>query len=93
LRLGDVDFVALVMFHCWVGVPTGVAIRIPRFSFVGFIMAYYLGPRWREWGPVKVKSSMDLCVGGEFWVESQAGSRFRVRSVPKIERGIWVRCA
>jgi hypothetical protein len=66
----DVGLVASVMLHGGAGVPSSVAVGVPRQAFVGFDMYYNLGSWWCQWCSIKIERTIDLSVGGELWVHA-----------------------
>jgi hypothetical protein len=68
--LSDIELVAAIMAWRWSNIPTLSTMWCPCFTHGGFGVCNYLGAEWAEGRPIKIESSMKLCMRGQLRVDS-----------------------
>ena len=74
-RLGDVDAVAPVVLRGATETPAVDAVGDPSASMIGCIVHKHFGAGRSKWGAVEVESSVELCFGGQAWVDSRGSEQ------------------
>lgn len=70
--LCDKNAIAAIVLWGMANIPSVNAVGCPRFALAGSLMEDDFCAEWRHGRSVKIKGAVEMCVGGEAWIETGA---------------------